>query len=247
MNSLLLPKLLAAQAAYLKDLPARSGISRQFASVLGRQELPHRSEFTQLRPGLRLLVIGLAGWVGLVAVVTMIGIVSVEVSTMSAPAWLSNRASSAATADLGSRVGFENISQRPLFSRSRRAVVAVVQAQPTVIPSSPQQVRDQNLKLKGVFLSGEVAKAFVTSTESPFGSWVALNGEIGGWRVASVTSDQVVLNGNEEKLVIPLIFAGPSQAGVAPAKGVQPGQPTFGPRQNPKQVLVPPPIVIPGR
>src|SRR5260221_1536915 len=96
---------------------------------------------------------------------------------MSAPAWLSNRTSSAATADLGSRVGFENISQRPLFSRSRRAF-AVVQAQPTVIPSSPQQVRDQNLKLKGVFLSGEVPKAFVTSTESPFGSWVARNVEI---------------------------------------------------------------------
>jgi hypothetical protein len=214
--------------------------------MLGRQELPQRSEFAQLRPGLRLLVIGLAGWVGLVAVVTIIGIVSVEISTMSGPAWLSDRASSAATADLGSRVGFENISQRPLFSRSRRAV-AVVQAQPAVIPSSPQQVRDQNLKLKGVFLNGEMAKAFVTSTESPFGSWVALNGEIGGWRVASVTSDQVVLNGNEEKLVIPLIFAGPPQAGAAPAPGAQPRQPTVGPRQNPKQVLVPPPVVIPGR
>jgi hypothetical protein len=246
VNSLLLPKLLAAQAAYLKDLPARSGISRQFASMLGRQELPHRSEFAQLRPGLRLLAIGLAGWVGLVAVGTIIGIVSVEVSTMSAPAWLSNRASSAATADLRSRVGFENISQRPLFSRSRRGV-AVVQAQPTVIASSPRQVRDQNLKLKGVFLNGEVAKAFVTSTESPSGSWVALNSEIGGWRVASVTSDQVVLNGNEEKLVIPLIFAGPSHAGVAPAQGVQPRQPTSGPRQNPNQAAVPPPIVIPGR
>jgi hypothetical protein len=246
VNSVLLPKLLAAQAAYLKELPARSGISRQFASMLGRQELPQRSEFAQLRPGLRLLVIGLAGWVGLVAVVTIIGIVSVEISTMSAPAWLSDRASSAATADQRSRVGFENISQRPLFSRSRRAVAAV-QAQPAVIPSAPQQVRDQNLKLKGVFLNGEVAKAFVTSTESPFGSWVALNGEIGGWRVASVTSDQVVLKGNEEKLVIPLIFAGPPQAGAAPAPGAQPRQPTVGPRQNPKQVLVPPPVVIPGR
>src|SRR5258708_3016756 len=146
VNSLLLPKLLAAQPAYLKHFAARSRISRQFASVLGRQELPHRSEFTKLRPGLRLLVIGLAGWVGLVAVVTIIGIVSVEVSTMSAPAWLSNRASSAATADLGSRVGVENISQRPLFSRSRRAL-AVVQAQPTAIPSPPQTVRHQNLHL----------------------------------------------------------------------------------------------------
>ena len=91
VNSLLLPKLLAAQAAYLKDF-GRQDIA-QFASVLG-QELPHRSNSLSCGPdcGFSSSVL-LAGGSG--HVVTMIGIVSVE-SHHGAPAWLSNQASSAA-------------------------------------------------------------------------------------------------------------------------------------------------------
>jgi hypothetical protein len=222
-------------------------MSRQLARMLGRKDLPHRSEFALLRPGLRLLIIGLAGWVGLVAVVTVLAVVSVEVSTMSAPAWWSTRAPSAATADPRSRAGFEDISQRPLFSRSRKSVSV---AQPMAIaptPSTPPQSRDQNIKLKGVFIDGTIVKAFVTSTNSPFGSWIAPNGEIGGWRVAAVTPDQIVLNANAEKLVIPLTFDGPSHAGVAPATNVQPNPTIFGPRQNPNQIRVPPQAVMRAR
>jgi hypothetical protein len=225
---------LVVRAGYLKDLP--SGVPHQLARILGRQELPQRSEFAQLRPGLRLLIISLAGCVGLVAAVTVIAVLSVEVSTMSVPGWLAPRATSAATADPRSRTGFENnISQRPLFSRGRK-VVAV--AQPVAAAAPPPQLRDENLKLKGVFIDGTTAKAFVTSTETPFGSWVALNGVIGGWRIASVTPNQVELGANDEKRVLTLNTDGPPHAGVSAAKEVQPV--IYGPRQNPNQMLVPP-------
>ena len=57
-------------------------------------------------------------------------------------------------------------------------------------------------------MSDGVAKAFLTSTQSPLGVWVELNGEIDGWRVAAVTPEQVVLEGQGEKLTIPLHASG---------------------------------------
>jgi hypothetical protein len=218
-----------------------SGVPRQLARILGRKELPQRSEFAQLRPGLRLLIISLAGCVALIAAVTIIAVLSVEVSTMSVPAWFAPRATAAATAGPRSRTGVENnIAQRPLFSRGRKAVAV---AQPAAAAAPPPQLRDENLKLKGVFIDGTTAKAFVTATETPFGSWVAVNGVIGGWRIASVTPDQVVLAANDEKRVLSLNTDGAPHAGVsAAAKEVRPSQPIiYGPRQNPHQILVTPP------
>jgi hypothetical protein len=230
---------LVVRAGYLRELPLRA--PRQLARMLGREELPQRSEFAQLRPGLKLLIVSLAGCVGLVAAFTIIAVLSVEVSTMSVPAWLGTRATSAATADPRSRTGIENnISRRPLFSRGRKAVAV---AAPAATPAPPSQLRDENLKLKGVFIDGATAKAFVTSTEAPFGSWVAVNGVIGGWRIASVTPNQIELGANDEKRVLTLNTDGAPHAGVsAAASQVRPSQPIiYGPRQNPNQILVPPP------
>jgi len=235
---------LFGQTAYLKDLPAGLRMSRLYAALLGRKDLPKRSEFAQLRRGLQLMIIGLAGWVGLVVAATIVAVLSVEASIVSAPAGLGTRASAAGAVDAGSRAGFENISQRPLFSRSRTPVAVVL---PVALPAPPPPLRDRDIKLKGVFIDGTITKAFLTSTESPFGSWVGLNGEIGGWRVEAVTPDQVVLNASDEKLIIPLTFGGASHAGVSASKDVHPPRPIFGPRQNPNQILVPPRAMPPGR
>jgi hypothetical protein len=229
---------LVVRAGYLRDLPLR--LPRQLARVLGREQLPQRSEFAQLRPGLRLLIISLAGCVALIAAVTILAVLSVEVSTMSLPAWLAPRATSAATVDRRSRMAVENnISQRPLFSRGRKSVAV---AAPAATPAAAPQLRDENLKLKGVFIDGRTAKAFMTSTETPFGIWVAVNGIIGGWRIASVTPNQVELGANDEKRVLILNTDGAPHAGVsAAAKEVRSSQPIiYGPRQNPNQMLMPP-------
>jgi hypothetical protein len=233
---------LAVRAGYLKGLNGRTG--RSFARMLGRNELPPRSEFAQLRPGLRLVIVGLAAWIGLVGVVTLTAVVSMEISSISAPGWLRIGALPAA-AGPRSQARSEDIWQRPLFSRNRKLIAAAQ----SVVASPPPQVREQNITLKGVFLDGTTAKAFLTSPEFPFGSWVALNGEIAGWRVASVNPDQVVLGADDEKLVIAVNRTGAPHSGVS-ATNLGPTPPKiFGPRQNPNRVSVPlgPGEVLQGR
>ena len=144
--------------------------------------------------------VGLAAWIGLVGLATAMTVVSVEVSTLSLPAWLGTRASASPNTGIRSPAGFENILQRPLFSRSRQGAAVAV----STPPPPPPVMLDQNIALKGVFMNGTLAKAFLTSAQDPVGVWVQANDEIAGWRVVAVKPDQVLLEGRNEKLVIPL-------------------------------------------
>ena len=189
--------------AHIVSSPRRSFASR-VAVILGRAELPGRGELAGLRPATRFLIVGLTVWIGLVGFATVIAVASVEMSTMNLPAWLDARASASPSVETRSAAGFENILQRPLFSRSRQAASAKV---PTMPPSLPVRL-DQNITLKGVFMNGALAKAFVTSAQNPVGVWVQANEEIAGWRVVAVKQDQVLLDAQNEKLVIPLAVNG---------------------------------------
>ena len=57
-------------------------------------------------------------------------------------------------------------------------------------------------------MSDGVAKAFLITAQSPLGVWVEVNGQIDGWRVTAVTPDHVVLEGQGEKLTVPLHASG---------------------------------------
>ena len=189
--------------AHIVNSPRRSLASR-VAMMLGRAELPGRAEFAGLRPATRFLIVALTAWIGLVGLATAMAVAAVEVSTLSLPAWLGARSSGSPNTGIRSPAGFENILQRPLFSRSRQgAPVAVLSAPP------PSVMLDQNITLKGVFMNGVLAKAFVISGQDPVGAWVQANDEVAGWRVVTVKPDQVVLDGRNEKLVIPLSVNGP--------------------------------------
>jgi hypothetical protein len=73
----------------------------------------------------------------------------------------------------------------------------------------PQPVTlDQGITLKGVFINGELAKAFLISAQNPLGTWVEANAEIEGWRVVAIKPDEVVLDGQNQKLVVPLHVSG---------------------------------------
>jgi hypothetical protein len=87
--------------------------------------------------------------------------------------------------------------QRPLFSRSRQAATATFLA-----PTLPPARSDQNFVLKGVFIDGVTARAFLTSTQDPLGTWIGTNDEIAGWQVNSISPEQVVLSAQNEKLVV---------------------------------------------
>jgi hypothetical protein len=212
---------------------------RLYLALLRGKGPPERSEFAQLRPALRLLIIALAGWVGLIATVTALAILYLELDIISRPELLGPQTSSEAHIQTPRSVTFDNIVDRPLFARSRTPTTVLVSV---ASPSSPDRVGDQNIRLKGVFIRGALIKAFVTSTNTPLGTWVALDDDVGGWRVAAVTPDHMELNVRDEKVIIPLTFSGSLPPGQAAVKDAQPKQRIYGPRQNPK--LAPAPDLV---
>ena len=198
-----------AQMVQLR-LSGMTGSPRQFvaarlAAMLGRTDLPGRSELTALRPATRVLILGFAAWIGLVGVMTLSAVISLELSTVTAPTWFGSRSPAAKASDARAATGFENIVQRPLFSRNRQGFVA---AEPVAAAPPAMATLDSGMTLKGVFMSDGVAKAFLITTQNPVGVWVQLNGQIDGWRVAAVTPEHVVLEGQGEKLTVPLHASG---------------------------------------
>jgi len=198
-----------AQMVQLR-LSGMAGSPRQFvaarlAAMLGRTDLPSRSELTALRPATRVLILGFAAWIGLAGVMTLSAVISLELSTVTAPTWFGSRSPAAKASDARAATGFENIVQRPLFSRNRQGFVA---AEPAAAPPPPMATLDSGMTLKGVFMSDGVAKAFLITTQNPLGVWVQVNGQIDGWRVAAVTPEHVVLEGQSEKLTVPLHASG---------------------------------------
>lgn len=184
----------------------RRSVEQRLAAMLGRAELPGRGEIGGLRPLTRFSIVALIAWIGLVGVVTVVALASVEMSTMDFPNWFAARASTSPGNDTRPPSTYENILQRPLFSRSRQAAAP---AQVYSAPPSPLMVLDHGLVLKGVLINGPLAKAFLTSAQNPLGTWVRASDEIAGWRVVAVKPDQVVLDGQNEKLAIPLSNSSP--------------------------------------
>ncbi len=175
------------------------------AALLGRTEFPGFGELAALRPATRVLIAGLAGWIILVFVVSLAAVVSVEMSTISLPEWLGTPSSSGG-ASARPPASFENIVRRPLFSRSRQGISQVSVPAPVAPPPPP--TLDQGITLRGVFMSGPLAKAFLLSSQSPLGAWVQAGEEVAGWRVVAVKRDQVLLEGQGQRLIVPLNVGG---------------------------------------
>ncbi len=186
--------------AYIVASPRRSLTSR-LATMLGRADLPSRQEFAELRPATRVLIVALGAWIGMVVLATLLGVAWAEMSTTNFSAQSGAGVSASAGGETRSPVGFENILQRPLFSRSRQAPAAAAVA---MAPSIPAAMQDQSVALKGVFISGGLAKAFMTSSQTPQGVWVQAEEDIAGWRLVAVEPDRVLLRAGSEKLVVPL-------------------------------------------
>lgn len=181
----------------------------RLAGLLDRPDFPGRAEFARLRPAMRFLMVALAASIGLIVLATILAVAAVEMSAMSVPGWFSARASASTRSEIRPSTGFEAILQRPLFSRSRQAAVAAVgDAPPPPSPIVPTTL-DQGITLKGVYINGAMAKAFLISTQNPLGIWVEVNEEIAGWRVVAIKPEQVLLNSQNEKLEV-LLSAGGS-------------------------------------
>jgi Type II secretion system protein C len=179
---------------------ARNLVASWMAALLGRVQLPGMGELAALRPPTRALLVGFTGWIVLVVLVTLAAVVSLEMSAVSMPEWLGVPSSASRVAAVRSPVHVEDIVQRPLFARSRQGTVqAAVPLQ--ALPPSPATL-DRDVTLKGVFISGSVAKAFLLSRQNPLGLWVQAGEDIAGWNVMEVQPDQVILQGEGEKWVV---------------------------------------------
>jgi hypothetical protein len=169
--------------------------------LLARPDFPDRAEFARLRPAMRVLMAALAASIGLIVLATILAVAAVEMSALSVPGWFSARASASTRHEIRPSAGFEAILQRPLFSRSRQAASAAVISD---TPPSPVAVTtlDPGIMLKGVYINGAMAKAFLISAQDPLGVWVEVDEEIVGWRVVAIKPDQVLLNSHNEELKV---------------------------------------------
>jgi hypothetical protein len=185
-------------------------VTSRLAAMLGRTELPGRDELAALRPASRVLLVGLAAWIAMVGAVTLTAVAWVELSTMSLPAWFDPRGTASAAVKTRSHASFDNIVQRPLFSRARQLAVAtpVALAPP---PPPPSMALDRGITLKGVFINGAQAKAFLVSPQNPIGAWLQAGDNIAGWKVVSLKPDEVMLEGQNEKLAVSLSNKGPAK------------------------------------
>ena len=182
----------------------RRWASSWLAALLGRSELPGMGDLIALRPATRVLLAGFSGWIVMVLAVTVAALVSVEMSAVSLPEWLPSSASRGAAAR--PLASLDNIVQRPLFSRNRQGAPPV--SAPVLAAAPAPAMLDQDISLKGVFISGPLAKAFLLSSQNPLGIWVQADEEISGWKVVSVQPDQVILQGQGEKRTVQLHAGG---------------------------------------
>jgi hypothetical protein len=192
-------------------LAALAGSSRRLAAsgtaaLLGRAEFPGFAELAALRPATRVLIAGLSGWVILVILVSVAAVVSVEMSTFTLPEWLGTRSSASGGTAARPPASFENIVRRPLFSRSRQGMSQAPVPMPVAPP--PPSTLDQDITLRGVFMSGPLAKAFLLSSQNPLGVWVQAGEAAAGWRVVAVQRNQVLLEGQGQRLIVPLNVGG---------------------------------------
>ena len=188
--------------AQIIEMPRRSLIPH-FAAMLGRVDLPSRRELAGLRPATRLMIVALLVWIGFVVLATAMAVAWSEMSALNFSSWFGSGAAASASTEIRSPTAFENILQRPLFSRDRHAPSEEKAAMPM-----PAPMLDQSLTLKGVFISGDLAKAFMTFSQNPIGIWVQTGEEIAGWQVVAVKPDQVLLSALSKKLAVPLSING---------------------------------------
>jgi hypothetical protein len=165
-------------------------------------QIPSRRELKSLAPLRRGLLVGLSVLTGLAAVGPILAIVSLELAIANQSA---SGAGNRALAGWESRSGgtYENILQRPLFSRSRQLLTAAAPAA-VVLSTSTRAMLDPSVALRGVFMNGERAKAFLTSSDNPVGVWIALNEQWSGWRLSEIKPNQIVLEADGERQTLQL-------------------------------------------
>jgi hypothetical protein len=178
--------------------------SANFRQLL-RDQIPSRRELMSVAPLRRGLLFGLAALTAVAVALPIVAIVSLELAIASQSALGgSNGRASQGRENRGAGI-YENVLQHPLFSRNRQALAV---AAPPVIGEAPapptRTMLDPSVALRGIFMNGERAKAFLTSSDNPVGVWIALNEQWSGWRLSDVKPNEIVLEADGERQTLQL-------------------------------------------
>ncbi len=184
---------------------SRTGLAPADVLQILRGQIPSHRELQSVAPLRRALLLGLLVLTAFVVIAPIVAIVSLEIAiaSQSAPG---SRSGGALAGREGQGLGsYENILQRPLFSRSRQ-LVAVAPPQAIVETPAPpvRSMLDPSVTLRGVFMSDGRAKAFLTSSDNPVGVWIGLNEQGSGWRLAEIKPNEIVLESEGERQTLPL-------------------------------------------
>jgi hypothetical protein len=170
------------------------------AAMLDVEPARLRTEISAIRPANRLAVAALVASIGCTVIITLLAIVYVTSSSEI----LAAHAAHAVPVGTAARENHDAIVTRPLFWRSRQPATAPA---PPPAGSSELTAADPQISLKGVLISGELAKAFMLSSESPTGVWRQRGEDVGGWRVAEIHQDRVVLESAAGRFVVPMSYS----------------------------------------
>jgi hypothetical protein len=179
-------------------------VSARLCQVL-RAHIPSHRELNSVAPLKRGLLVGLAALTGLAVAAPIIAIISLELAIASQSSWGGGGGRVPAGRENRATGSYENILQRPLFSRNRQ--VLAIAPPPAIVDVPASQSRsmlDPSVALRGVFMNGERAKAFLTSSDNPGGIWVAVNEQWSGWRLSEVKPGEVVLEAEGERQTLQL-------------------------------------------
>lgn len=187
-----------------RELSAPRQLAAAVASRLFlRNDFPSRRELMAITPPRRGLLIGLAVSIGLAAVTPVATIVALEVAVGSQSMW-DGRGTLVPARPESRTDGYENILQRPLFARNRQGLLTTPAPAATEAVAPIRTMLDPSVALRGVFMNGERAKAFLTSSDNPVGIWIALNEQWSGWRLSEVKPNEIVLEADGERQTLPL-------------------------------------------
>jgi hypothetical protein len=89
---------------------------------------------------------------------------------------------------------------RPLFSPDRRP--PQVEAAPVAAPAAPPVAETVELRLVGTMRAGTGWRALLRDAATS--DWVGVGGSIGGWRVAEIDAEHVVLEGQGRRMELSL-------------------------------------------
>jgi hypothetical protein len=168
------------------------------ALMLGVDRGRLRAEFASMRASSRMVLCGLLIFITCTAAATFAILVSIATSA-SLPVDVGQQNGG----DVATSVprSYDVIVARPLFSRSRQPAAAPTETMRTAVV-------DRQINLRGVFINGTVAKAYMLSPQTPLGAWRKRGEEFEGWRVENVAPDRVTLTSQAERMVVPLTVAG---------------------------------------